>query len=54
LTRIAVPDTNPLPVSVSEAVPPATAWVGLDALSVGTGLIRVNVYEVVSADALVK
>jgi hypothetical protein len=53
LTRITVPGTNPVPVRVIAAVAPANAW-GLAALTTGTGLTRVNVYEVVSAATLVK
>jgi hypothetical protein len=36
---MAVPDTNPVPVRVSEAVAPANAWVGLEDLSTGTGFV---------------
>jgi hypothetical protein len=39
LTRITVPDTNPVPVKVSEAVAPANAWLGLAVLSTGTGFV---------------
>src|SRR5271170_823090 len=38
LTSTTVPDTNPPPVSVIEAVAPANAWLGLADLREGAGL----------------